>query len=138
MNLDGAAFTMDGMPWLASPASVFARYIDDKIVLKPEVDKDREEMMRAGFFFHDDSFTYAVDDGEYALVAYAWSADGGETGTLVVQGEERDTFRAQSFAGGGPWVPLGPYRVSVTDGALKLAAKGDLRVGGIELRTLDE
>jgi hypothetical protein len=57
---------------------------------------------------------------------------GSETGTLSVQGEERD------FAGGGPWVALGHSRVIVTDGALKLEADGDLRVGGVELRLLDE
>jgi hypothetical protein len=72
------------------------------------------------------------------VLAYAWSANGSETGTLSVQGEERDTFQATSFSGSGPWVALGPSRVMVTDAALKLAADGDLRIGGVELRLLDE
>jgi hypothetical protein len=138
VNLDGPAVTVGGDPWLTSPASVLARYINPDVVLKPATDQGREDMLRAGFFFHDDTFSYAIDNGRYALLAYAWSADGAETGTLSVQDEERDAFRATSFAGGGPWVALGPYRVTVSDGKLKLAAKGDLRIGGIELRLLDE
>lgn len=139
VNLDGTALEIDDQTWLVSPASVLDRYRDDAVALYPAVsDNGREEMLRAGFFFHDDSFAYPVENGTYALLAYAWSANGPETGTLSVQGEERDTFHATSFAGGSPWVALGPYRVSVTDGSLKLEADGDLRVGGLELRLLDE
>ena len=138
VNLDGPALTVGDDAWLLSPSSVLARYINLSLVLYPETDSGRVDMLRAGFFFHDDSFSYPVENGSYALIAYAWSADGAETGTLSVQDEERDTFHATSFAGGGPWVPLGPYRLQVTDGKLKLAANGDLRIGGIELRLLDE
>ncbi|HVY29168.1 MAG TPA: hypothetical protein VHB79_21565 [Polyangiaceae bacterium] len=138
VNLDGPALTIDGQAWEGSPASLLARYLNDQVVFKPAIDKGREDMLRAGFFFHDDSFVYPVESGDYALVAYAWSADGGEAGTLSAQDQDLDAFRAQSFAGGGPWVPLGPYRVSITSGELKLGANGDLRVGGFELRTLDE
>jgi len=140
VNLDGPALTVGGNAWLTSPASVLARYINSEVVFKPDTDDGRVDMMRAGFFFHDDSFSYAypVENGSYALLAYAWSANGSEQGTLTVQGEERDTFQATSFAGGGPWVALGPYRVTVTDGQIELAAKGDLRIGGLELRVLDE
>jgi hypothetical protein len=139
VNLDGTALTIDAQSWLVSPASVLDRYIDNTVALYPATtDKAREEMVRAGFFFHDDSFAYPVENGSYLLLAYAWSANGSETGTLSVQDEERDTFHATSFAGGSPWVALGPYRVTVTDGALKLAADGDLRIGGVELRLLDE
>jgi hypothetical protein len=35
-------------------------------------------------------------------------------------------------------VPLGPFRVKVSNGQLKLAPDGDVRVGGIEFRLLDE
>jgi hypothetical protein len=139
VNLDGTALTIDDESWLGSPASVLDRYIDNSVALYPATpDKAREEMVRAGFFFHDDSFSYPVENGSYSLLAYAWSANGSETGTLSVQGEERDTFHARSFAGASPWAALGPYRVSVTDGALTLAADGDLRIGGVELRLLDE
>ena len=139
VNLDGTALTIDDQPWLVSPASVLDRYIDATVPLYPATsDGGREEMLRAGFFFHDDSFSYPVENGSYSLVAYAWSANGPETGTLSVQGEERDTFHATSFAGGSPWAGLGPYRVSVTDGTLKFAVDGDLRLGGFELRLLDE
>jgi hypothetical protein len=138
VNLDGPAETVGDDAWLTSPASVLARYINALVVLKPATDKGREDMLRAGFFFHNDSFSYPVENGSYALLAYAWSADGAETGTLKVQDTERDAFHAISFAGGGPWVALGPYRVTVANGQLKLGAKGDLRIGGIELRLLDE
>ena len=138
VNLDGPAVTVGNDAWLISPDSVLDRYIDLSIVLKPSTDKGREDMLRAGFFFHDNTFSYAVDNGSYALLVDVWSADGAETGTLKVQDQTLDTFQATSFAGGGPWVPLGPYRITVTNGQLKLAALGDLRVGGIELRLLDE
>jgi hypothetical protein len=138
VNLDGPTVTIDGNAWEASPASLLARYLNDLVAFKPDIDQGREDMLRAGFFFHGDSFTYPTENGDYALVAYTWSADGGELGTLQAQGQDLDAFHAQSFAGGGPWVALGPYRVSVTDGKLQLGGKGDLRVGGFELRTLDE
>ncbi len=138
VNLDGPAETVGADAWLTSPAAVVARYINPLVALRPATDAGREDMLRAGFFFHNDSFSYPVENGSYALLAYAWSADGAETGTLKVQDTDRDTFHARSFAGGGPWVALGPYRVAVANRELKLAARGDLRIGGIELRLLDE
>jgi hypothetical protein len=138
INLDGPALTVAGHPWAMSPDSVLARYTENSLVLKPATDAGSEEMLRTGFFFDDDSFTCNVDDGDYAVLVYAWSADGGDTGTLSINGEERDRFHAQSFQGGSPWVALGPYRLGVTDGKLLLAAEGKLRLGGLELRLLDE
>jgi hypothetical protein len=138
VNLDGPALTVGSDPWRISPDSVLARYINLSIALNPDTDKGRADMLRSGFFFHDETFSYPVDSGKYALLAYVWSEDGAETGTLKVQDTVLDTFQATSFAGGGPWVALGPYRVTVANAQLKLAAVGDLRVGGIELRVLDE
>lgn len=138
VNLDGPAVKVGGQQWLGSPASVLARYMDGGVVLKPPTDAGREEMIRFGFFFNSDQFVYPVERGSYALIVYAWSASGSETGTLRVQGEDVDRFRCLSFEGGGPWAPLGPYRVAVDDGQLTLGAQGILRVGGFELRRLDE
>ena len=138
VNIDGPAVTVDDHDWLASPDSVFDRYLNDLVVMKPNTDKGHHDMLRAGFFLHGESFSYPVDNGEYALLAYVWSADGAEVGTLKVQGEALDAFHATSFAGGGPWVALGPYRVTISDGQLKLGAQGDPRLGGIELRLFDE
>jgi hypothetical protein len=137
VNLDGPALTVGDDAWLTSPSSVLARYIENNVSLFPKTDGGREQMLRTGFQFQDDSFSYPVENGEYALVVYVWSAGGGETGTLLVGGEQRDRFRAQSFQGGGPWVGLGPYRVEVNDGMLTLGAMGTLRAGGFELRRLD-
>jgi hypothetical protein len=107
-------------------------------VLYPATDRSREDMLRAGFFFHNDSFTYAADNGEYELLAYAWSAAGSETGRLTLQGIDRDRFHATSWNGASPWVALGPYRITIDDGQLTLGATDDLRLGGFELRLLDE
>ena len=74
----------------------------------------------------------------WQLIIYVWLADTGDTGTLRLDEHERDRFHAQSFQGGSPWVALGPYRIDVTTGTLRLAAQGTLRVGGLELRLLDE
>jgi len=138
VNLDGAALTVGSDAWLQSPDSGLARYSEQTVTLKPETDAGREQMLRAGFFFHSDTFSYPLTNGKYALVVYVWSANGAETGTLKVQDQTLDTFQATSFAGGGPWVGLGPYRITLASGQLKLASVGDLRVGGIELRLLDE
>ena len=138
VNLDGPAVTIDGAAWLGSPASLLARYMDSSIELKPSTDMGREEMLRFGFLFDDDQFSYPVENGDYALTVYVWAAGGSELGRLTVQGEERDAFRCFSFAGGGPWAPLGPYRITIDDGQLALGATGVLRAGGFELRRLDE
>jgi hypothetical protein len=138
VNLDGTALTVAGHPWDRSPDSVLARYAKSDLVLKPATDAGSEEMLRAGFFFDDSSFGYAVPNGKYALLVYVWSADGGDTGTLSLNDEQRDRFHAQSFQGGSPWVPLGPYRIEITDGMLRLASQGQLRLGGLEFRLLDE
>lgn len=84
------------------------------------------------------SFTQTVPNGSYSALVYVWSADAGDTGTLSLDDQERDRFHAQSFQGGSPWVALGPYRIDVTTGTLRLAAQGTLRVGGLELRLRDE
>jgi hypothetical protein len=138
VNLDGAAEVVGGEEWLPSPASVQERYINQDLVLKPATDAGREDMIRAGFKFNSDQFTYATENGDYALVAYAWSEDGSETGTLYAQEKRLDAFRCQSFAGGSPWAALGPYRITVADGELKFRSEGVVRVGGFELRRLDE
>jgi hypothetical protein len=138
VNLDGTALTVAGHPWDRSPDSVLKRYKVDDLVLKPTTDAGSEEMLRAGFFFDDTSFDYAVPNGTYAVLVYAWSADGGDTGTLILNDEQRDRFHAQSFQGGSPWIALGPYRIEITDGMLKLASQGPLRLGGLEFRLLDE
>ena len=138
VNIDGPAVTVGSDAWLISPDSVLNRYIEGAVVLKPDTDAGREAMLRSGFFLHGQTFSYPVPSGSYALLVYTWSADGAETGTLKVQDQTLDTFHATSFAGGGPWVPLGPYRITVANGQLKLGAVDDLRIGGIELRLLDE
>jgi len=138
VNLDGPALVVGGEQWLPSPASLLARYMDDGIALKPPTDEGREDMLRRGFFFNNDSFTYPVQNGDYSLIVYAWSANAAATGVLEVQGEARDAFRCLSFEGGGPWAPLGPYRVTIDDGQLHLGSQGILLAGGFELRILDE
>jgi hypothetical protein len=138
VNLDGPALTVDGEPWFGSPAAALVRYADATVLLQPATEQGREDMLRTGFLFQDNSFDFPVESGSYALLVYVWSAGGGETGTLTIDGDPRDVFRAQSFNGGGPWVALGPYRVEVEQAALQLGATGTLRVGGFELRLLDE
>ena len=138
VNLDGTTLKVGDDQWLASPASGLARYIDTNITLKPSTDAGREEMLRAGFLFQDDQFSYPVDNGTYELIVYVWAAGGSEKGTLQVEGQEQDGFRCFSFAGGGPWAPLGPYRIDIDDGMLTLGAAGVLRAGGFELRRVDE
>jgi hypothetical protein len=138
VNLDGPVVQIDGEPWLGSPASLLARYQNPVVPLFPATDAGREEMLRSGFLLQNDSFTYPVMNGTYALLVYVWSADGGEQGALVLDGVERDQFQATSYQGGGPWVALGPYRITIDDGAIEIGATGSLRVGGLELRLLDE
>lgn len=138
VNLDGPVVTIDGVAWLGSPASLLARYSENSIELKPSTDVGREEMLRTGFLFNDDQFSYPVENGDYALTVYVWAAGSSHVGRLKVQGEERDAFRCFSFAGGGPWAPLGPYRVTIDAGQLTLGAAGKLQAGGFELRRLDE
>jgi hypothetical protein len=141
VNLDGSAEVVGGEQWLTSPAGNHARYLNDELVLKPATDAGREDMIRSGFIFDPasfDEFTYAAENGDYALIAYVWSEAGSETGTLFAQAQKLDTFRCQSFEGGSPWAPLGPYRITVDDGELELSSEGVVRVGGFELRRLDE
>ncbi len=78
-----------------------------------------------------------MPNGTYLAVAYAWSAQGSELGRLFIEGMTEDLFRAGSFNGYGPWAPLGPYEVTVTDGSLTVAGTGGLlRLGGLELSYL--
>jgi hypothetical protein len=138
LNLDGPVVEIDGEPWLGSPASLLARYTNSAVALFPATDAGRDEMLRSGFLLLDDSFTYPVTNGSYALLAYVWSADGSEDGALVIDGVEHDWFQATSHQGAGPWVALGPYRITVDDGGIEIGATGTLRAGGLELRLLDE
>lgn len=41
-------------------------------------------MVRAGFYFHDDSFSYPVENGSYSVLAYTRYADGSKRGTPSV------------------------------------------------------
>jgi hypothetical protein len=139
VNLEGPALEVGGEDWLAGGPSPLPDYSNRALPLKPKTDQGREDMLRAGLYVADQRHLHPIPNGTYALSVYVWAADGTQTGTLQVQGRDLDTFR--SFAaddGAAPWAALGPYRVTVADEQLSLGARGVLRIGGFELRYLDE
>jgi hypothetical protein len=142
-NFNGGELTIDGERWEAGAGvtSNGTGISSQSSMLTPAVaDSARADMLRSSYqLTPGQEVTVPIDNGTYLVNVYAWSgANGVETGRLLLEGMARQTFKSDLIDNGRTWAALGPYIVSVSDGALNLGVSGDsanvLRLSGIELR----
>jgi hypothetical protein len=96
-------------------------------------------MMQTAFQLKADAeLSVPTDNGSYLMFFYAVSpGNDGSPSSFTVQGEEPPSaskFRSQAAAGGQAWARMGPFRVNVTDGSVRVGVSaGSINVAGLEL-----
>jgi hypothetical protein len=142
VNLNGPPVTVDGRLFeSAAGAAVMTNGtgISQSTVPSPLVSGGTATMLGTSTRLHaGQTLTLPADNGEYLVYLYAVSLDNqGTASELTVQGEVPDEsarFRAQGVDAGWAWARLGPYRVSIEDGALSVGVSlGAVHFAGVEL-----
>ncbi|NMO16592.1 DUF4038 domain-containing protein [Pyxidicoccus fallax] len=138
VNLGGPALTIDGRSWEASSGAPNltlsgTRFEDQTIPLVPATDAARAQMIRSCIYGTTAAVTIgAVPSGSYDVYLYVWEDNATKTFDVRVEG----VLVQDDYVSGNPgqWKRLGPWTVSVMDGALNLATSGGTaNLSGIEV-----
>ncbi len=140
VDLNGPAVTIDGQGWesaasatVTTEGSAFAQ----SAAIYPSVSGGLSTMLHSGYTLGDGQGVHVpLENGDYLLYAYGFSANSYGLSTLNVEDEAVDAFYMSWLYGVQSWGKLGPYPVTVADGVLDLvSAGGDLALSGVEIRT---
>ncbi|MFP2956814.1 DUF4038 domain-containing protein [Myxococcus sp. 1LA] len=140
INLNGPATVIDGVPWegssgaqnLTLTGSLFA---NQAVTLVPATDANRAQMIRSSLYGYGTPAKVKVSGmpaDDYDVSLYVWEDNRSETFNVIVEGQ----VVLQGYVSGaaGTWKRLGPWTVSVTDGALDLTTSGGTaNLSGLEI-----
>jgi hypothetical protein len=138
INLGGPALTIDGRNWEGSSGAANltltgTHFEDQTIPLVPTTDAARAQMIRSCIYSTTAAVTLgAVPSGSYDVYLYVWEDNATKTFDVRVEG----TLVQDDYVSGAPgqWRRLGPWVVSVTDGALNLTTSGGTaNLSGLEV-----
>ncbi|WP_375754421.1 DUF4038 domain-containing protein [Corallococcus exercitus] len=138
INLNGPALTIDGRTWEASSGAANLTltgtlFENQAVPLVPATDADRARMIRSSVYGTAAQVRLgAVPSGTYDVFLYVWEDNATKTFDLRVEG----LLVQDDYVSGAPgvWKRLGPWTVSVTDGALDVATSGGTaNLSGIEV-----
>ncbi|UOQ68192.1 GDSL-type esterase/lipase family protein [Hymenobacter volaticus] len=141
INLNGPALQLDGNAWEASTTANFSysghTYENQDVALSPATDSDRAHMIRSMIWGGAVSLTLnAVPSGTYDVYLYVWEDNHPETFNIEL--ENRRVMSDYNSEGQGRWNKLGPWRTTITDGALNLEAHGGAaNLSGLEVWRID-
>lgn len=137
VNFAGDPFSASGLDYLAGTAPLVqfdGAAMHDTSALVPVPDPAYVPMLQSAIVLDTASATLSVPNGAYWVYPYLVTGDGANVADLLIQGVDVTSFAAESIAGGAAWAKVGPYRVTVKQNKLVLAASGGaLRIAGIEL-----
>ncbi|WP_164019534.1 DUF4038 domain-containing protein [Pyxidicoccus trucidator] len=138
INLGGPALTIDGRSWEASSGAANVttsgtRFEDQSIPLVPATDAARAQMIRSCIYSTSAAVTMgAMPSGTYDVYLYVWEDNATKTFDIRAEG----VLVQDDYVSGAPgqWKRLGPWGVSVTDGALNVVTSGGTaNLSGIEV-----
>ena len=137
INLNGPAIVIDGKQWEADHAPNVRidamAFENQKVPLKPVADSSRATMIRSSRWGSKTSFEFQnVPQGIYQVFAYVWEDNNPEKYSILLN----DKAVLNDFLSGpaGSWKRLGPWKVTVDDGKLKLSSSGGAaNFSGIEI-----
>ncbi len=142
ININGAALTVDGNSWEAStgaPNFNFSQtnggtFSNQSITLNPSTDASRATMIRSSVYGSTVNVNVtSVPNGIYDISIYVWEDDVPQTYSLSIEG----TVAQSGYNSGSPgtWAKLGPFRRTITDGAINISTTGGhANLSGIEIR----
>lgn len=137
INLNGPALVIDGQSWEAGDAQNLKidgmAFESELVPLKPPTDTNRAKMIHSSRWGRTVSVEMlAVPDGVYQVFAYAWEDNDPEQYAIELNG--KTVVPRHNSGTQGEWRRLGPWRINVKDGSLKLSAKGGAaNFSGIEV-----
>ena len=137
INLNGSALTLDGNAWLASTAGGYSTngqsFANQGVPLAPSTTTARAQMIRSSVYSRKLTFTMNnIPNGDYEVYAYLWEDNKAETVSLSLNGQP--VLSNYNTGSAGSWKKVGPYAVTVTNGAITLTGSGgDLNLSGVEV-----
>mgnify|MGYP005811766011 CR=1 FL=1 len=139
INVNGPALLIDGNNWEAgasAPNLSFTNamaFANQSVLLVPSTDANRTAMIRSSFWGWTWSATLgAVPSGTYQVWIYVWEDNSPETFSVSLEG----TIVQLNYNSGtaGRWSRLGPFQVTINDGAINLGFSGGAsNLSGIEV-----
>ncbi len=137
INLNGPAIVIDGQQWEAGDAenlrSDANAFENQNVPLSPKTDPSRATMIRSSRWGQAiDIELLHVPAATYQVFLYVWEDNDPETYSILLN--EKTVRNAFLSGNAGQWKRLGPWRTSVTDGVLKVSARGGAaNFSGIEV-----
>ncbi|MCC6615552.1 MAG: S8 family serine peptidase [Anaerolineae bacterium] len=144
INLGGAAVVIDGNTWDGQTAANYtangSAFCSPWMTLTPATDAARAGMIKCTMQHWAHVVTLSsMPAGTYDIYVYAW-LDWGDPNPQPFSVRLEGAL-AQSnilISGGGSWIKLGPWRATVSDGALNLTTEGGLPdLSGVEVWRVD-
>jgi len=130
ININGAALTIDGNSWISSTGAPNFSFTTNNsvnakqsITLIPPTDANRATMIRSYVWGTTVTLNMtAVPSGDYQVWLYVWEDNLAETYSISLEG----SVVVSNFNSGsaGSWHKLGPYPVTITDGAINVSSSG--------------
>ncbi len=137
LNLNGPSLVIDGHKWEGKDAPHFQSngraFENTTVVLKPPTDRQRAQMIRSSRWGRDLTLDISnVPAGVYQVFAYVWEDNQSTQFEIRLNGE---VVVAEHHSGGpGEWQKLGPWKVTIADGSIRLSARGgDANFSGLEI-----
>ncbi|CAM3651663.1 DUF4038 domain-containing protein [Corallococcus sp. ZKHCc1 1396] len=138
LNLNGPALTLDGRAWESSSGAANVTltgtlFENQAVPLVPATDASRAQMIRSSVYGTAAKVRVgAVPSGTYDVYLHVWEDNATKTFDILAEG----VLVQNDYVSGAPgqWKRLGPWVVSVTDGALDLATSGGTaNLSGLEI-----
>lgn len=136
INLNGSALSIDGNSWEASSgAANFSMsgisFSNQSVTLIPTTDANRTTMIRSSIYSTPSVNITSVPNGVYDVYVYVWEDNFNENYSLSIEGS---TVVSNALTGAaGEWQRLGPYRRTISDGAINVSGTGSVNLSGVEL-----
>ncbi len=140
LNLNGPTLTIDGNSFTASAGAPNFSYTangglfaNQGVTLNPSTDPNRASMIRSSIWGKSVALNVTgVPAGSYQVWLYIWEDNFTQTFSISLEGS---VVQANVNSGTtGAWQKLGPYPVTISDGAINLTSVGgDANFSGIEI-----
>jgi glucose/arabinose dehydrogenase len=142
ININGPALVIDGNNWVSStgaPNFSFTTnntvFNDQSVPLIPSTDANRATMIRSSVYGNTINVNMTgVPAGPYQVYLYVWEDNAAQIYSVSLEGS---VVRANFNSGpAGTWTKLGPYSVTINDGAINISTSGGhCNLSGIEVWT---
>ncbi|MEK6262616.1 MAG: PSD1 and planctomycete cytochrome C domain-containing protein [Planctomycetota bacterium] len=137
VNLNGPAIVIDNRQWEGKDAPNYTcngkAFENQSVTLKPQTDRQRAQMIRSSRWSGNiDVELTSIPAGTYQVLLYVWEDNDPETYDIFLN--DRSVLERFNSGSAGAWKRLGPWKIDVRKGTIKLSARGGAaNLSGIEV-----